>query len=306
MTPSTLAIVCTVRDPSPSFLTWIEHHRQLVDRLYIYLDSPSEAAVTAIPTGPAICTFAGTACSHFSGPSGVMQRQCQNVLDALMQCANDGIDWLIHIDSDEMIFSPTSNLKSYFSRVDPAVSCIRFINHEVVSAYAAENPFKELNVFKKNQFFNTVLGVSGGEEKVYFLGYTIGKSAVRVNQCVGPSGPHDFEVSGGQTIREEEICILHYLSATYKEWLKKFSELGDFQPFWFDDAQRPMHRSFLVESRNIFLESLRLGDWNRARDFYLSHLLSASDIKRLLEKGDLLFVDLFLKNTPLAVLEKQI
>ncbi|MFT5534694.1 MAG: hypothetical protein ACI802_002946 [Candidatus Paceibacteria bacterium] len=288
-----IAIVCTVRNPSPSFTTWIHHHSQLVDRLYIYLDNPTETDFSAIPATPMICTFSGARVSDFSGPSGVMQRQCKNVLHALSKCDVDGIDWLIHIDSDELIFSPEQRLESYFSRLDSEVSCIRFVNHEVVSKFVAEDPFKELTIFKKNQRSTTLENESLFQEYPYFLGYTIGKSAVRVEKCIGPSGVHEFEMISGQIVWEEKICILHYMSATYNDWLKKCAELDTFKSFWFDDFQRPMYDSFLVMSRDIYLSAKQSGDWSIASDFYNQFSIPESDIKKFLKNGRLVNFDVF-------------
>lgn len=293
MTPPTIAIVCTVRNPSPSFTTWVHHHSQLVDRLYIYLDSPTEADFLAVPTEPAVRTLTGARKSDFSGPSGVMQRQCKNVEHALTRCAIDGIDWLIHIDSDELIYSPEQNLKKYFYQVDSEVSCVRFVNHEAVSTYEAKNPFKEQRIFKKNQDFRMPDDAPLVDKDCLFLGYMNGKSAVRVEKCLGPKGPHEFKVINGEVVLEEEICILHYMSATYKDWLKKCAELGDFQSFWSDNLQRPMNKSFLVASRDVYLHAKQSGNWKSASDFYNRFLISESESKKLIKKGKLLNFNVF-------------
>ncbi|MDY7573700.1 glycosyltransferase family 2 protein [Actimicrobium sp. CCI2.3] len=296
MTPPTIAIVCTVRNPSPSFTTWVHHHCQLVDRLYIYLDSPTEADFSAVPADPAVCTSTGARKSDFSGPSGVMQRQCKNVLHALTKCVIDGIDWLIHIDSDELIYSPEQNLKKYFYQVDSKVSCVRFINHEAVSTYEAKNLFKEQKLFKKNQDFRMPDDAPPVDKDCLFLGYMNGKSAVRVEKCICPKGPHEFKVMDGEVILEEGICILHYMSATYNDWLKKCAELGDFPSFWRDDLQRPMNGTFLVLSRDIYRYAKQSGDWKMASDFYRRFLISESDAKELIKKGKLLSFDVFAEN----------
>lgn len=222
-----------------------------------------------------------------------MQRQCDNVRHVLTQCSKDGIDWLIHLDSDELIFSPQQDLKNYFSHLDQSVSSVLFVNHEVVSVYAAEDPFRELNIFKRNRRFDRSPDMSLVEGPSYFQGYTIGKSAVRVEKCLGPSGVHEFETSDGAMVRENEVCVLHYLSATYKDWVKKYSELGNFQAYWFDDMKSPMHQSFLVQSRDIYISAMQAGNWSLAREFYANNLMSATMKEQLLQSGDLLFFDPF-------------
>ncbi|NDP57807.1 MAG: hypothetical protein GZ090_00400 [Oxalobacteraceae bacterium] len=288
-----IAIVCTVRNPAASFTTWINYHSKLVDKIYIYVDSPTSATLSGLPASPAVAVSPGAWLSTFSGPSGVMQRQCENVRHVLKQCSTDGIDWLIHIDSDELMVSPVRSLKDYFAHVDPNVSSIQFVNHEVVSVHAAEDPFRELNIFKKNRRFDQAPDTPLIEGSAYFQGYTIGKSAVRVEKSLGPNGVHEFETSDGAMVRENQVCVLHYMSATYKDWLKKCAELGDFQTFWFDDIKSPMHESFLVKSRDIYLGAIQTGEWNLAREFYANNLMSAAMKEQLLQSGDLIFYDPF-------------
>ncbi|MEB0136757.1 glycosyltransferase family 2 protein [Actimicrobium sp. CCC2.4] len=288
-----MAIVCTVRNPAASFKTWINYHSKLVDKIYLYLDSSTPAILSGLPTSPVVSVCPGAWLSTFSGPSGVMQRQCVNVRHGLKQCSIDGIDWLIHIDSDELMYSPVQSLKDYFAHVDPNVSSIQFINHEAVSAYAADDPFRELKIFKKNRRFDRSTDTPLAEGSPYYQGYTFGKSAVRVQKCLGPVSVHEFETSNGKMVREHQVCVLHYLSATYKDWIKKCSELGSFQSFWYDDVKSPMHQSFLVQSRDIYLSAMQSGDWSLAREFYVNNLMSDTEKEKWLQSGELLFIDPF-------------
>src|SRR5689334_5230295 len=103
MPHSTVAIVATVRNPGPSFTTWISYHLQQVDRLYICLDKPGTGDEQWIPSDSRIAVLAGSQESVLSGPSGVMQRQSANVSLALRLCRFEDITWLLHIDADELV-----------------------------------------------------------------------------------------------------------------------------------------------------------------------------------------------------------
>lgn len=60
-----IAIVCTVRNPSASFTTWINYHSKLVDKMYIYLDSPTAATLSGLPASPAVSVCFGAWLSTF-------------------------------------------------------------------------------------------------------------------------------------------------------------------------------------------------------------------------------------------------
>ena len=54
-----IAVVATVRDPGPSFKTWIAYHLNEVDRLYIVLDKPGTGDEQLIPADPRVTVLAG-------------------------------------------------------------------------------------------------------------------------------------------------------------------------------------------------------------------------------------------------------
>ena len=286
-----IAIVTTIRSPGDSFKTWIDYHRGMVDKIYIYLDEPGNGDEALIQIDPVVNRFAGSKNSTMSGSHGVMQRQMANVKDALTRCAADRIDWLFHIDDDELIYYPGNDLRTYFGKVASGVSSISFVNHEVVGDVEVNDRFKELHLFKKNTFYET------GEEKIRdhrlhgFLYYEMGKSAVRVEACNGPCGVHEFFLKTGAAIRESAVCILHYPCPSYVHWLKKYSQLGDFKSFWWDDPNLPMPDTFHTRSRDAYRQSLESGNWEIALDCYMESHVAESDQAFMLENGAMFFAD---------------
>lgn len=286
MADATIAIVATVRDPGPSFRTWIAHHLNEVDRLYIALDRPGTGDEQLIPADSRITLLAGAQESSLSGQSGVMQRQFANVFRAVERCREDGMSWLLHIDADELAWSPRGTIKAHFEGVDSDVSQVTFVNHEVVNQpCASEDYFRELHLFKRNGFEFPPDHWIHARRHGFFHLYGNGKSAVRVDRHDRPVSVHAFQVTGGRTHVEWTACILHYPCATYNEWLKKHAFLGDFLPYWWDNPQSPIDFPFLIDSRDAYVQSLKTGNWDIARTFYDKSLFTEWQVANLLQTG---------------------
>jgi hypothetical protein len=137
----TLAIVATVRNPGPSFKTWIAYHLHQADHPYIFLDKPGTGDEQLNPANPRVTGLAGEQLSWMTGQKVVMQRQSANVWRALGLCRKEGFTWLLHIDADELIWSPQASIRSYFPGVAAEVSQVSFVNHEVVNQFDAADDY---------------------------------------------------------------------------------------------------------------------------------------------------------------------
>lgn len=294
MQQPTIAIATTVRDPGHSFVTWIAFHRQVAHKIYVYLDEPGPRDAALIPDLPEVRCFSGSQQSTMSGGNGVMERQIANVERAYRQCLEDGIDWLIHIDGDELLWSPEAALSDFFAGLAPEVTTVSFVNHEVINVSHADDNFKELHFFKRNDGEAVYRNNLSYRHYPFFAFYGNGKSAVRVSDYKRPDGVHLFEVREGKRHIEREVCVLHYACATYAEWLKKYAQLDAFQPYWWDDPCNPIRFPYHLDSRDSYLASKRTGDWNIAYDFYHRHLFTAAELDQLRAVGVVFEVNLTL------------
>jgi hypothetical protein len=283
---ATIGVVATVRNPGPSFRTWIAHHLRHVDRLYIFLDKPGTGDEQWIPDDARVVALAGAQESSLTGQSGVMQRQAANVGRAIERCRRDGIEWLLHIDADELLWPPHLTVKSFLRDLDDDVSQVTFVNHEVVNQECAdEDYFRALHLFKRNGYEFPPNHWIHSRKLGFFHLYGNGKSAVRVDKGEGLESVHAFRVTGGRTHVEWTVCVLHYPCATYNEWLKKHAYLGDFLPFWWDNPQAPIEFRFLIDSRDAYLAALKSGNWDIAKAFYRTSLFSDQEVSNLLQIG---------------------
>jgi hypothetical protein len=70
--------------------------------------------------------------------------------------------------------------------------------------------------------------------------------------------------------------------------MRKYANLGAFPDGWWDDPTRPIALTHHLESRDIYLRCRERGHFAEARDFYLSHIMSTSEIHTMVEKGDVI------------------
>jgi hypothetical protein len=106
----------------------------------------------------------------------VMSRQILNFTNIRNYAKQDGVDWLLHIDADELFYPEGINLKDIFNNM---YDTIHFRNYEMIPrSDNYNNCFKEGIDFKVNSHI--------------FNAYANGKSAVKVNSNARISGVHSF------------------------------------------------------------------------------------------------------------------
>lgn len=279
---STSAIVTTVRNPEASFAWWLEYHLHWVDRIFVFLDF-SEPTDRPIPLHPRIEVHPGSPYHRFKGGNGTIERQCQNAKVALQRCKEEAIDWLIHIDSDELLYSNSGTLQQYLDVVPDNITQVSFWNHEAVALPGQiKNPFTECKVFKHN-----------GKGKDFFVAYGNGKCMARVDTIGNISGVHNFTIAHGETKAERDICILHYPSVDFDRWYAKFKTLGDFPDFWWNNRSNPVF-PFMRNSR----DAVKQGE-NAARQYWQSELLGEKTIEIGIADGRFFRLDrLSMKESP--------
>lgn len=246
-----IAICCRLRKPL-NFDVWIDYHLSLgVDYFFLVIeDTPELLELTTKYEN--IYVFFQEGCSKKNNYFGLMNRQKELFTHHLPQIKKIGIEWIFHIDCDELICS-SKNLKDLLDRVPKDRDVVKMQNYEAVyDRDDLEIPFYQTNTFKyRNR-----------------LSYSNGKSAVRVDDIKlldwdSPIGrcfsPHSF---GGKSIDvpPAELVILHFDSATFRNWYEKFKNLIDIEPQFFSEIPFVFYRESI--------EIIKSGDLILAREFY--------------------------------------
>ncbi|XP_078174602.1 glycosyltransferase-like At2g41451 [Carex rostrata] len=157
-------------------------------------------------------------------------KQSLNMEMAIVMARSDGMEWIIHLDTDELIHPAGAqeySLRRLLSDTPENVDMVIFPNYESsVERDNIKDPFTEVSMFKKNYDHlpkETYFGLykeATRNNPNYFLTYGNGKSAARVQDHLRPNGAHRWHnyMKTPNEIKLEEAAILHY---TYT----KFSDL---------------------------------------------------------------------------------
>lgn len=267
-----IAVVCTLRRAQPVLASWLKHHRSLgINDFYLFVDDPAELnqyqalhtegvhfytrdeQLTALWQTTPLWDFFKDYLDE------VYARQCLNV-DLTMAVARAiGVDWLVHLDIDELlcIAGRWPSLSAFFE-VNQHCDMVHFTNHEAVpEAWHIGDYFAEVTLFKRNPgMLNEVQmqAVRDAFGERYFFAYTNGKSAARLaGSCTRSYGAHEF-VPCERRVRTSEICVLHYPQCGFNWYYNKFQTLGSFKNHLLGMIDIVSTHPFLAESRSAAVE----------------------------------------------------
>ncbi|XVF56227.1 hypothetical protein PTKIN_Ptkin06aG0101800 [Pterospermum kingtungense] len=157
-------------------------------------------------------------------------KQSLNMEMSIVMARDAGMDWIIHLDTDELIHPAGDreySLRQLLSDVPGNVDMVVFPNYESsVERDDIKEPFTEVSMFKKNYdhlpkdvYFGNYKEATRGNPN-YFLTYGNGKSAARIQDHLRPNGAHRWHnyMKTPNEIKLDEAAVLHY---TYP----KFSDL---------------------------------------------------------------------------------
>ena len=238
---SQVAIVSTVKKPH-QFNDWIKYHLKIgFAKLYIILDDENEDII--YPDKRVVFIKNNSEWKDKLSKLNmkmfidnydkeVMSRQILNVMyiSNILKMKSK-IKWLLHIDADELFYPGENKLSKIFNN---NYDSIRFENLEMMPMEDNYN-----NCFRQGTYFKM--------NKMLYVAYTNGKSAVNLNSNAIISGVHGF--LGGSTYDSPDGKILHYPSCNFDEYVNKYKILGKFSDKWWDEIDIPI--VFHTESRDI-------------------------------------------------------
>ncbi|KAF7144755.1 hypothetical protein RHSIM_Rhsim04G0108000 [Rhododendron simsii] len=157
-------------------------------------------------------------------------KQSLNMEMAIVMAREAGMDWIIHLDTDELIHPAGAreySMRQLLAEVPGNVDMVIFPNYESsIERDDIKEPFSEVSMFKKNYdhlpkdtYFGNYKEATRGNPN-YFLTYGNGKSAARIQDHLRPNGAHRWHnyMKTPNEIKLDEAAVLHY---TYP----KFSDL---------------------------------------------------------------------------------
>jgi hypothetical protein len=312
--PGRAAIVTTLRNAGEVLDSFIAWHLSIgFGRIYLFFDDPADPdlpraaahpSVTAIPHDSRL-RERWFALPQYAEQSAfvdreVMARQVLNTELAMALAREDGFEWLLHIDSDELFYSPSQSAAAHFASLeDQRLETIVYMNYEAVPERdEISDFFREVDLFKVPPHLNAkpvtpalVRAVQSTPQlhPHFFNFYASGKSAVRLSAAgMRPSGVHHFvrpdtRWEAGQS---RHHFILHFACCGFENFWAKYVTLGGFGDQWWNkyDIAHLVGR-FHLDARDV----VATGDREKARAFYRKRLMiqDRQRIDELLQLGAL-------------------
>ena len=294
-----LAFITTTSEPYDPIRLWYEYHRSIgVSSFYLFVDGAAatpqiSARLRRLPGIVVVPRDDDLKARHASSRvwnetwlSAFFHKPCNHELFVLQSlnmevgialAERDGVDWLLHIDTDELMYpgsGPEYSLQTVLAAYPASVDTVVFPNYEALPERDdVSAPFDQVTLFKRNHhhvvsdaYFRSYHAVARGNPN-YFITYGNGKSAARVRPGLRPNGAHRW-YSYNRAPREEtsdQTAVLHYTYDRFDD-LKSRRDRCDCAPTE-DDAKRcfilPFDRmAFLAASMKTDAELLK---WFRER-----------------------------------------
>ena len=312
MNVPSVAIATTLRDAGGMLDSFVAYHLHIgFAHLFLFFDDPSDPGlerfanhpkITAIPHDSRLRRLWTGLPEYRTGgefvDSEVMARQVFNTALAMDWARQKQCDWLLHIDVDELFFTPQQSAAEHFSEIHAsAADTIRYQNFESVPEKAdIADAFREVTLFKVPLELET--GPVGDDCRALlektpqipakrFHFYRNGKSAVRLSAPgLRPNGVHKFINPNGETraVRARGAFILHYACSGFEAFWQKYVTLGGFADQWLSSydirsAIGPLH----LDARDV----VAAGDREAARMFYRERIAieDAERVRQLIQHG---------------------
>lgn len=244
-----VAIVTLTRNP-PDLLTWLKYHLVHVGVKHIFIKS--EASLPQLSDADAslggrlrsrVTIHEGTVLGRPKDDYTTLQHRQLDFINFTQEaCREKGIDWLIHIDDDELLYSAQGRLlPEMLAAVPPEYGQVVFKNKEALYDSA-----KVVNCFRETTRINL--------NSHAFTSYANGKPGLRVDvEDAHISGPHRWSIGNGSktfTFDTSHVMLIHYESCPFSKWKDKMWHLSNTSP----EALEKIVFSFYRESIKMVQE----------------------------------------------------
>jgi hypothetical protein len=205
--PDTIGIVSCIKNPK-NIETWLKLHRDFgISRFYIRLEDTPEL-VDFFKSQPDVHLVVADSKSA-DEYADLMTRQSQMVDASLNLAKKDGIDWLVHIDCDEVLDGDHTEIRN----LPNDVGTFWMQNYE---AMYDKIPKTADNCFKAKKFKNCATDVCAS--------YANGKGGGKVGVSQS-HGPHRFK-SNQREVQLTSVTVKHFESCDFDQYIAKYKRLA--------------------------------------------------------------------------------
>ena len=240
----TAAIVTTVKHQGASLDTFIRYHLSIgFSRIYMMFDDPNDpdlllagrySEVRCIPVDENLHRVWSTLnqfpryAKHID--KEVRARQALNAEVALKMAEEENINWLLHIDGDELFWPGRSTIHDHLDALHrQKIRIARYFNFEgVPHQEKIEDYFLHVSAFKRPRKLLSKEGINvtdvWREKARYYNFYTNGKSMCRVENGMVSNDVHEWKHITEKIVAARFFypAILHYSCCGYEFFRAKF------------------------------------------------------------------------------------
>ena len=299
-------IVSMMRNPGKVLDTFVRYHRNLGFTDFIILfDDPHDPdidrarehpGVNAIPVDEHVTRawekqrYYQQCKDHVENTVGA--RQLLNIEYGFNVALKDGVEWLLHIDIDELFYIKDHDLIGHLHALrDTGKETAIYYNYEAVpSRFEIDDYFKQVHDFKKPIKLLKHQRISRKgiwpEDRRYFNFYVNGKSMVKVTSGIYPLGAHRWshEEHALNQVLFFNPCILHYAVCGYESFEQKYRHRGNFSNIRIDKDLRTSGADLDLDARDAFVS----GDLEAARQIYRDRIMLDPEIRQKLYEAKVL------------------
>ncbi|CAK9183994.1 unnamed protein product [Ilex paraguariensis] len=220
-------------------------------------------------------------------------KQSLNMEMAIVIAQEAGMDWIIHLDTDELLHPVGAceySVRKLLSDVPGDVDMESSVEQDDI-----KEPFSEVSMFKKNYdhlpketYFGNYKEATRGNPN-YFLTYGNGKAAARIQDHLRPNGAHRWHnyMKTPNTIQLDEAAVLHYTYPKFSDFTSR-RDRCDCKP-----TKEDVKRCFMLDFDRAAFIIASTATQDEMLHWYREHIVwtdKALNIK-LLKKGILTRID---------------
>mmetsp|Transcript_12967 Transcript_12967/g.24719 ORF Transcript_12967/g.24719 Transcript_12967/m.24719 type:complete len:502 (-) Transcript_12967:176-1681(-) len=310
-----VCIGTTTADGLERVLPWLRYHRSIgISRFYLFAEGktaspevsqvlmempdihlflPSEQldisrAHSRIWNETWLRGFFNKPCNH-----ALFVRQNLNLEIAIKIARAEKLDWVLHIDTDELLYpggAPDYSVSTLLGSINADVDTVVFPNYEALAETdKVSDPFLETTLFKRNfdhvvreTYFANYRDVTRSNPN-YFLTYGNGKSAARISKGLRPNGAHRFHsyVKAPFELKSSEGAVLHYTYTRFTDVVSRKHRC----PCKLDDEE--LKKCFILDFDRVAFKEASTKSEDELRKWYMSHVVwtDRHTVTRLVANG---------------------
>ncbi|KAH9679721.1 glycosyltransferase-like KOBITO 1 [Citrus sinensis] len=214
-------------------------------------------------------------------------KQSLNMEMAIVMARDAGMDWIIHLDTDELIHPAGAreySLRQLLSDVPSNVDMESCIERDDI-----KEPFSEVSMFKKNYdhlpkdvYFGNYREAARNNPN-YFLTYGNGKAAARVQDHLRPNGAHRWHnyMKNPIEIKMDDAAVLHYTYTKFSDLTSRRDRCGC------KPTKEDVRRCFMLEFDRAAFIIASTATEDEMLNWYREHVVWADKTlkKKLMMKG---------------------